>query len=86
VLKLIFMQDDELLPIVAVIGASGVGKSTFIRQCIKDGNPKPLAAPPQSATSTSADIHAYIGSLSDTSNVLLLDSEGNRPYCLTFFY
>jgi hypothetical protein len=63
-----------------MVGGSGAGKSTFLRQYIPEGNPKPLSAPPQSATSTSSDIHAYIGSLrgpaSTLRDLLLLDSEG----------
>jgi hypothetical protein len=67
------------VPVVSVVGASGVGKSTFVRLCVKEGHPKPFSAPPKSATSTSADIHAYIGRLPTEKqlDVLLLDSEGN---------
>jgi hypothetical protein len=68
---------DVLLPAVAVVGASGDGKWTFLRHCISEGNPKPLSAPPQAAGSTSADIHAYVGHLPEKDlDILLLDSEG----------
>jgi hypothetical protein len=64
---------------MAVVGSSGVGKSTFIRLCVKRDHPKPLSAPPQARGSTSADIHAYIGnlpSLETPRDILMLDSEG----------
>lgn len=55
-----------------------MGKSTFMRQCIAEGLPKPLSAPPRSSRSTSSDIHAYFGSLPTRAShkILLLDSEG----------
>jgi hypothetical protein len=74
------VQNSELLPVLSVVGGSGVGKSTFMRLCVKEGHPKPFAAPSQSTTSTSADIHAYIGCLSTEKqlDVLMLDSEGKQ--------
>jgi hypothetical protein len=73
------LQDHNLVPVLSVVGGSGVGKSTFVRLCVKEGHPRPIAAPPQSATSTSADIHAYIGRFPTEKqlDVLMLDSEGN---------
>lgn len=72
------VKENAFIPVVSVVGGSGVGKSTFVRQCIKEGFPKPLAAPAQSSASTSADIHAYIGNLPTQTpiDILLLDSEG----------
>lgn len=69
-----------MLPIVSFVGPTGVGKSTIMRLFGKEGCPKPLSGNSKSIESTSADIHAYIGSFptqNNPSTVLLLDCEGS---------
>jgi hypothetical protein len=67
------------MPVVSFVGPTGVGKSTLLRLFCKEGTAKPLSSDPQSPESTSADIHAYIGSFPTQNNpptTLMLDCEG----------
>lgn len=62
-----------------MVGATGAGKSTLMRQFIKEGCSKPLQSAPHSEDSTSADIHAYIGTFPNKKSpttTLMLDCEG----------
>jgi hypothetical protein len=54
------LKDNAVFPVLAVVGGSGVGKSTLMRLLVKEGYPKPLAAPPQSAVSTTFGCKAIL--------------------------
>jgi hypothetical protein len=65
------------LPVISFIGGTGAGKSRLMRMFVKEDHSKPLPGPPHDTESTSADIHAYLGSFAPFT-ALMFDSEGTN--------